>query len=155
MMEQLLHNLISTWWGITIICILSLAVWVLISALLYKQFFKRFYDIVLSGIALLVLSPIIIILIVAKAMDKFKDNKFVNYGFYGIRPAVAALIALAFVDVAKTTLFDFDLLGKGNFLNIGAIVLFAALLFLTNKFKKIHPIVFIAVSAVVGIIFKF
>lgn len=81
MMEQLLHNLISTWWGITIICILSLAVWVLISALLYKQFFKRFYDIVLSGIALLVLSPIIIILIVVGAIS-MKGNPF----FTQLRP---------------------------------------------------------------------
>ena len=55
----------------------------------------------------LVFPSLIIILLVAKAMDKFKDNKFVNYGFYGIRPAVAALIALAFVDVAKVTLFNF------------------------------------------------
>ncbi len=103
----------------------------------------------------LVFPSLIIILLVAKAMDKFKDNKFVNYGFYGIRPAVAALIALAFVDVAKVTLFNFELFGKGNFFNIGAIILFAILLFLTNKFKKIHPIVFIAISAMVGIIFKF
>ncbi|MBQ6894045.1 MAG: chromate transporter [Clostridia bacterium] len=103
----------------------------------------------------LVLPSLIIILLVAKAIDKFKDNKFVNYGFYGIRPAVAALIALAFVDIAKSTLFTFELIGKGNFFNIGPIILFAIFLFLTNKFKKIHPIVFIAVSAVVGIVFKF
>ncbi|MBR2916871.1 MAG: chromate transporter [Clostridia bacterium] len=103
----------------------------------------------------LVLPSLIIILLVAKAMEKFKNNKFVNYGFYGIRPAVAALIALAFVDVAKTTLFNFELLGKGNFLNIGSVILFVIMFFLTNKFKKVHPIVFIGISALVGILFKF
>ena len=80
-MEQLLHNLISTWWGIAVICVFSLAVWVLLSALFYKQFFKRFYDIVLSGIAILVLSPVIIVLIIVGAIS-MKGNPF----FTQLRP---------------------------------------------------------------------
>lgn len=80
-MEQFLHNLVTTWWGILIICIVALFVWVMLSALLYRPFFKRFYDIVLSGMALLVLSPILLILIIVGAI-KMKGNPF----FTQLRP---------------------------------------------------------------------
>lgn len=80
-MEQILHNLVTTWWGILIICVVALALWVLLSALLYRQFFKRFYDIVLSGMALLVLSPILLVLIIVGAI-KMKGNPF----FTQLRP---------------------------------------------------------------------
>ena len=74
-MKELLHTLISNWWGIAIICALALCVWVALSALLYRVFFKRFYDMLLSGIAILVLSPILLILIVLGAI-KMKGNPF-------------------------------------------------------------------------------
>ena len=80
-MDKILHTLTSNWWGIVIICVVALALWVLISALLYRQFFKRFYDIVLSGMALLVLSPILLILILVGAI-KMKGNPF----FTQLRP---------------------------------------------------------------------
>ncbi len=60
-MKEFFENLVSTWWGILIICLVCIAVWILISALLYRQFFKRFYDIVLSLLALIILSPILLI----------------------------------------------------------------------------------------------
>ena len=80
-MKDILHTLTSNWWGILIICVVALIAWVALSALLYKPFFKRFYDIVLSGIAILVLSPILIILIVLGAI-KMKGNPF----FTQLRP---------------------------------------------------------------------
>ena len=40
-------------------------------------------------------------------------------------------------------------------INYKSIILFALLLFGIHKFKKLHPIVFIAIGAAVGIIFKF
>ena len=80
-MEQFLHNLISTWWGITIICVIGVLLWLALSALLYRQFFKRFYDILLSGLAILVLSPVLLVLIVLGAI-KMKGNPF----FTQLRP---------------------------------------------------------------------
>lgn len=74
-MERFLDNLTTTWWGITLICIASFGVLIFLSALLYRPFFKRFYDIVLSSIALLILSPILLILIVLGAI-KMKGNPF-------------------------------------------------------------------------------
>ena len=80
-MEQLLHTLTTEWWGILLLCAVALAVWIALSALLYRQLFKRFYDILLSGMALLVLSPILLVLIVLGAI-KMKGNPF----FTQLRP---------------------------------------------------------------------
>ncbi len=80
-MKELLEKLVAEWWGIALIIIVVLAVWVLLSALLYRPFFKRFYDIVLSGLALIVLSPILLILIIVGAI-KMKGNPF----FTQLRP---------------------------------------------------------------------
>lgn len=74
-MQEFFKNLISTWWGVTIIVIACAAVWLVLSVLLYKPFFKRFYDIVLSGLALIVLSPILLILIILGAI-KMGGNPF-------------------------------------------------------------------------------
>lgn len=49
------------WYWILLIVLGSVLVWMLLSTLLYKQFFKRFYDIVLSGLAIVVLSPFFLI----------------------------------------------------------------------------------------------
>lgn len=45
-MEKFFRELTNTWWGITILCVVCAAVWILLSAALYRQFFKRFYDFV-------------------------------------------------------------------------------------------------------------
>ena len=52
--------------------IIDLLLW---SGILYKQFFKRFYDIVLSGIAIIVLSPLLLVLTIVGAI-KMKGNPF-------------------------------------------------------------------------------
>ena len=80
-MKEFFENLISTWWGILIICLVCVAVWILLSALLYKPFFKRFYDIVLSGLAVIVFSPLLLLLIIFGAI-KMKGNPF----FTQLRP---------------------------------------------------------------------
>lgn len=52
------------WWHILLIAVGSLLLLFILSIVFYKQFFKRFYDIVLSGLALIVLSPLLIILMI-------------------------------------------------------------------------------------------
>jgi lipopolysaccharide/colanic/teichoic acid biosynthesis glycosyltransferase len=76
-----LEKLVTQWWGILILCVFAVCLLLVLSALLYRQFFKRFYDLVLSGIAIIVLSPILIILIVVGAI-KMKGNPF----FTQLRP---------------------------------------------------------------------
>lgn len=67
--------ILSEWWGIAILCVICIAAWITLSALLYKQFFKRFYDIVLSGIAIVMLSPLYICLTIIGAIA-MKGNPF-------------------------------------------------------------------------------
>lgn len=75
-MSEFWTTMTATWWGITIICVVSVALWIILSALLYKQFFKRFYDIVLSGLAIIVLSWLLLILTVVGAIVMRGDPFF-------------------------------------------------------------------------------
>ena len=50
------------WWQILLIVLGSIAVWILLSALFYKPFFKRFYDIFCSLLALAVFGWLYIII---------------------------------------------------------------------------------------------
>ena len=53
-----------------------------------------------------VLPSIIIILIIAKVLEKFKENQIVQDVFYGLRPASVGLIAAAGVEVVKVALLN-------------------------------------------------
>ena len=108
---------------------------------------------------------IIIILIVAKFLKKFRNNKYVNNAFYGLRPASMAMITAAGLNVVSIALVNLDAFSKagvgadvlsviGDFFVLKAWIL-AIALFIAIKKIKLHPIVFIAISAVIGIIFKF
>lgn len=64
------------WWQILLIVFDSVLVWILLSNFFYKQFFKRFYDIVLSLLALLVLSPLLIIVSIISRVNLGKGVLF-------------------------------------------------------------------------------
>ena len=109
---------------------------------------------VLGGICAtlsLILPSLITILIIAKILEKFSENKMVKDVFYGLRPAVVGMLFSSVLSVFESSLFG------GNFLN-GVdwryVVLFVALVFGVFKFKK-HPILFIGIGAVIGMIFGF
>lgn len=74
-MEKLWNDLTTTCCGILMLSLISLVVWLILSVILYRQFFKRFYDIVLSFIAIIVFSPILIILTIVGAI-LMKGNPF-------------------------------------------------------------------------------
>lgn len=102
---------------------------------------------------------IIIVLLIIAVLDRFRKNKYVESAFYGLRPASTGLIAAAGLLVVKIALLNVDLYsvtGKlADVFSIKAIMLAAVLLVLTRwvkPTKKLHPIVFIAASAVVGIV---
>ena len=101
----------------------------------------------------LVLPSLIVILIVAAMLKRFKDSKYVNRAFYGLRPASTGLITAAGVSVAVSNLF-----GSAPFsINWKGWILAVVLWLLTNKVKKtkkLHPIVFIGCSALAGILFS-
>lgn len=63
------------WYIILLIVLASVALFVFLSAILYRPFFKRFYDFILSLTAIVVLSPLLLILIVIGAIV-MKGNPF-------------------------------------------------------------------------------
>ena len=101
----------------------------------------------------LVLPSLIVIMLIAKAMDKYQKNPLVQNMFAFMRPAVAGLIAAAGFAVLKIALFTQaeTFLASINWI---AVALFAVLLFALHykPLKKLHPIVFIAIGAVVGVV---
>ena len=105
----------------------------------------------------LVMPSVIIIILISKVLAKFRTNTYVEAAFYGLRPASVAMVASAGIGVAMTTLLNLTASGFAV-LRWRELVLAAVILVLTNfvpKVKKFHPIVFIALAAAVGIIFKF
>ena len=101
----------------------------------------------------IVVPALIVIISIAKVLTKFKNNKYVDAAFYGIRPAVAALILASAWDVIQSTLFH---VGKTmmEFFNWPALIFFAILYYLLVKYQK-HPILYIALAAVVGMFISF
>ena len=101
----------------------------------------------------LVLPSLIVILIVAAMLKRFKNSPLVQSAFYGLRPASTGLIAAAGISVAVS-----NLLGAPAFsINWKGWILAVLLWLLTNKVKqtkKLHPIVFIGFSALMGIVFS-
>jgi chromate transporter len=106
--------------------------------------------------------PITIILIIAKFLQRFRESTLVEQAFYGLRPASAALIAAAGVSVVKIALLDLAAFaqshGLSDLFQWKAIALAVFIWLLTNvvkQTKKLHPLGFIALSAVVGIVLHF
>ena len=104
----------------------------------------------------LVFPSIVIIIVVSKFLDRFRGNRAVNDVFYGIRPAVAGLIAAAGFQVALLSLLDMKAFEASRCLTDAvlwpAIGLFAVLLILSLK-TKWHPIATIGIGAAAGMIF--
>lgn len=106
----------------------------------------------------LVTPSVVVILLIAAFLRAFRNNKYVNSAFYGLRPASTAMVAAAGLGVAALTLLHTEQPFSLAFFNWPAILLAAAVLVLTRwvpKVKDWHPIVFIALGAAVGVIGNF
>ena len=99
-----------------------------------------------------VLPSFIIILIVAKCYDKFKESSVVKGCMTGLKPAVVGLIASAILNVFTSVFFtagvSLEVFKTVSFYLSAAI--FAVTLVLA--LKKVHPIIIILISAVAGIV---
>ena len=105
----------------------------------------------------LITPSIVIILIIAGFLNKFRQSKAVEAVFKGLRPASTALIASAGISVALSVLVKvggtFEHTFGVNWLSLAiAVGVFFAMRL--KKLKKLHPIVFIGISAVLGIILQ-
>ena len=110
----------------------------------------------------LVTPSVMVILIIARVLQAFRQNRYVDAAFYGLRPCSVGLIAAAGILVVKIAMFNTDLYAKthaiADLFNVKALFLAAVLVVLTRFVKQtkgLHPIVFIFASAAVGILFRF
>lgn len=112
----------------------------------------------------LILPQFLIILILAGFLEKYSENRVVKAVFAGLRPAAVGLIAAAGFSVLLIALFPgytgstvFDMGGITAFFSWKALVLFAVVMAATQipKLKDLHPVIYILIAAVVGIVFRF
>ena len=110
---------------------------------------------------------IVVIMVIAAMLAKFRDSKYVANAFYGLRPASTGLIGAAGAGVVLQVFAGissssgdsiFTKYSGGGAISIKAVIL-AAVIFVLSRYvkqtKNLHPIVFIAISAVAGVVFRF
>lgn len=97
-----------------------------------------------------VLPSFLIILIIAKSVSYFLNNKYVKYALEGVKPVVIGLI----LSVAIDLIVDYGFKNSINFAKFDLKAIFImAVTFIVIKLKKgISPIFVIIMSAVMGIV---
>ena len=98
----------------------------------------------------LVLPSLIIIMIIARMLERYRNSPLVNTAFGAIRPAVAGLIAAAAFAMLKLVIGG---TAGVSLINIALLVVLFVLTQLKQT-KKLHPILFIAIGAVLGVLLK-
>lgn len=109
----------------------------------------------------LVTPSVIVIVLIAMALQAFRTNKYVDAAFYTLHPASTGLIAAAGWSVFLLVLVNLDAYRAtyrlADLIQWKNLLLFAVIWVLTNlvkPLKKLHPVVFLALAAVVGIVFR-
>lgn len=109
----------------------------------------------------LVTPSVIVIVLIAMALQAFRTNKYVDAAFYTLHPASTGLIAAAGWSVFALVLVNLDAYRASyqlaDLLQWKNLILFAVIWVLTNlvkPLKKLHPVVFLALAAVVGIVLR-
>lgn len=103
----------------------------------------------------LTIPSIIVIVLVAKFLKNFSQNRWVKAAFYTIRPAVAGLIASAVCNVFQVSLWT-EKAGESVFAWKSAILFVAVFgLMHVKKLSKMHPVVWLISAAAIGCIFRF
>jgi len=98
-----------------------------------------------------VLPSFIVILIVAKCYEKFKNSSVVKGCMTGLKPAVVGLIGAAILPIVVTVLIP-NGFSTTIFTNTDLYVsLVIFILGTVLAFKKVHPIIIICLSAILGI----
>ena len=106
----------------------------------------------------LALPSIIIILIIAKFLDAFRKNPYVDAAFYGLRPASIAMITAAGINVAKVALVNipaFTATHQITDLFLWKAILLGVVIFFAQKKIKCHPIFLIIAAGIAGVVFQF
>ena len=106
----------------------------------------------------LVTPAVIIICLISRILKQFRSNFYVNSAFYGLRPASTGLIAAAGFGVVQIAILAEDAFAESGLLRDliqWKHLLLAVVLFFVMKKTDFHPIVYLAASAVIGVVFQF
>jgi chromate transporter len=101
----------------------------------------------------LIAPSLIIIIIVARMLEAFKENLIVKSLFTALRPAAAGLLSAAGFGAIVLAIWNAAALHWYESFKWKECLLLGVLFFLIIKFKK-HPILYIAVAGVAGVILK-
>ena len=98
------------------------------------------------------ISPqIVVIVLVARGLEKYRSSKLVNDAFAALRPAAAGLVAAAGWSVIRSSL---SLTFTPLHVDIIPLILYGALvalmLLLLPQLKKIHPVLVLAAGGLIG-----
>jgi len=102
----------------------------------------------------LVTPGVVSIFILVRFLRAFSGNPYVNNIFYGLRPAVAALIAVAAFDIIRITVLDFSLLPSLNAVSLIPLILLGALLAASRWIKWFSPLMILGAAAIAGVVFR-
>lgn len=104
----------------------------------------------------LVCPSVIVILVIAKFLQRFRQSRLVDGAFYGLRAASVALITAAMLQVAQIALLPAGGGAGAAGIHWAAVGLALAVFLLLRftRLKMLHPICFIALSAVVGVVLQ-
>jgi chromate transporter len=101
----------------------------------------------------LIAPSIVIITIVARMLEAFKENKIVKTLFTAFRPAAAGLLSAAGFGAIALSLWNAAAPVWYQFIRWKETLLLALIFFLLVKFKK-HPIIYIAGAGIIGVLLK-
>lgn len=107
---------------------------------------------VICAVTGILLPPFIIILSIFHIGKKFASNKYVKGVFLFLRPAVIALIFTAFLSIAYSTIFISNN-KESTYFNWFGLILMVLSFIGMRIFKKLHPVVFLFISAGLGLLF--
>lgn len=99
----------------------------------------------------LVSPSVIVIIIIARILDAFKQNSAVRSAFSGFRPASTGLIAAACFSILTLSLYNSSAPVWYRALRLPETLLFLAIFWALRKFKR-HPLFYIAAAGAAGIV---
>ena len=105
----------------------------------------------------LVLPSYLVILAVAKVMERFKGNAYVQGAMHTLRPASVGMVSAAVLGVLQSVLLHMDAVAAFQWTNMVALpslLLFLVLLAFYLKFNRLHPVVILAMGAAAGIVLQ-
>ena len=103
----------------------------------------------------LVLPSLIVVLIICRILDVFRESKVVKAVFDGFRPAVVGFILSVVLSIYNTALINQGAAFGAEMFNVKALILYAVLLTVYLKNSKMHPLLVILIAAGAGVLFSF